>query len=323
VIYAALIVIGLALLALAVAVVAVVGVFVLPEGARYTDVERFFLIATGFVAGLTALILLSSRGSWWWLIPIACYFVVLLGAKFFAIGRRDREAEKQRQWIAERRRHVEHLERQQRERTDRLGKDGVQTLNRINLAVKRIGETEAARDGWLGDISDTSFSLDLLQTEDQLNQITAFRNKIREAKQMGNLSPADLRLTKEASAAVKALELSVRERVTRVEECARRAQEIDHALRLQRQRAEDAEQRDAIRQQLAALLAGVELATADPPSHSIDAVIARVEAFHELCGSNPPATDDSRRGSDRVEQGSWTDLNGLWRRLRGLWGADA
>jgi hypothetical protein len=256
VIYATLILIGVVLLALTMAVGTVVSVFALPEGARYTEVERFSLLAAGFVAAVTALVV-SPNGGWWWVIPVACYIAVLLGAKWFAVARRDHEADKQRRRLAASRRHAEQLDRERRDRADRLGKDGLRILDKLNLAISRIRETDAARDGWLGDIGDINFSLDLLQTEEQLAQITALRNKIREANQLGQLSSADVKLTKEATTAAQSLEVAVRERVTRIEECARKAREIDRALLAQRKEAADADQRDAIREQLAALLAAV------------------------------------------------------------------
>ncbi len=259
-------------------------------------------------------VLFSDHGDGWWLIPVACFVPALLGTKSVAIARRDREREEERRRLAERKRRVEQRQRRERERVERLGKDGLKKLVQIKGAVKRIGETEAAREGWLGDTRDISFSANLRLIEDQLEQIVTLRAKTGKSKRLPHATEADKQMIKEAEAAAKRLEAAVRERIRAIEGCARKAEEVDDILREQRHRADVASQRDELRGQLAAMLAGVELTSESQPSESADAVMARVEAFRELKDSiNPGAVrpDGASDGADT--DSSWlSGIGRLW-----------
>lgn len=287
----------------------------LPEGARYSQNQTLFLLVAGVVAVGAAGVLFFDHGDGWWLIPVACFLPAFFVTKSAAIARRDREREEERRRVAELQRRVEQRKRRERQRVERLGTDGLKKLVQAKDAVKRIGATEAAREGWLGDSRDISFSADLRLTEDQLAQIVTLRAKIGKAKRLPYGTDADKQMIKEAEAAAKRLETAVRERIKVIEGCARQAEEVDAILRDQRHRADVASQRDELRAQLAAMLSGVELAAQNQPSDSADAVLARVEAFRELKDSiNPGAIPlDEGDSDDAGTDSSWySGIGRLW-----------
>ena len=293
----------------------------LPEGARYSQGQNSFLWAVGLVGAVAAVVLFANHGDGWWLIPVVCFVPALLGTKSVAIARRDREREEERRQLAERQKRVDERQervkqrqRRERQRVERLGKDGLKKLVQMKGAVKRIGETEAAREGWLGDTRDISFSADLRLTEDQLAQIVTLRRKIGKSKQLPHATEADKQMIKEAEAAAKKLEIAVRERIRVIEGCARKAEDVDDTLREQRHRADVASQRDELRGQLAAMLAGVELTSESQPSDSADAVMARVAAFHELKDSINPGAFPLDGASGESDSGSsWlSGMGRLW-----------
>lgn len=229
-------------------------------------------------------------------------------------SREHQQRVERQKMLAERQKRVEQRQRRERERVERLGKDGLKKLVQMKAAVKRIGETEAAREGWLGDTRDISFSADLRLTEDQLEQIVTLRAKTSKARQLPHATEADKQMIKVAETAAKRLETAVRERIRVIEGCARKAEEVDDTLREQRHRADVASQRDELRGQLATMLAGVELTSESQPSDSADAVIARVAAFHELKDSiNPGAAPPHGASGDADSDSSW--LSGIGRFL--------
>lgn len=285
-----------------------------PEGASYSANQLFLLLVVGFVSAFAALRVFSIHGDGWWLLPVGVFAATLAGVKATAINTRDRQREAERQRVAEQQQRVEQRKQRERERVERLGKDGIKTLVQMKAAVKRIAETEAAREGWLGDAAEINFSADLLLTEDQLAKMVAIRAMIGEAKRLPKPTDDDKEMAKEAEAAVRKLEAAVRERIQMIEGCARKAEEVDETLRAERRRAEEAEQRDALRGRLGAMLSGVELTPDSPPSDSVDAVNTRAEAFRELKDSIEPrnlGVDDG--ANDSADDSSWTfALSRLW-----------
>lgn len=285
-----------------------------PEGASYSANQLFLLLAVGFVSAFAAPRVFSIHGDGWWLLPVGVFAATLAGVKATAINTRDRQREAERQRVAEQQQRVEQRKQRERERVERLGKDGIKTLVQMKAAVKRIAETEAAREGWLGDAAEINFSADLLLTEDQLAKMVAIRAMIGEAKRLPNPTDDDKEMAKEAEAAVKRLEAAVRERIQMIEGCARKAEEVDETLRAERRRAAVAEQRDALRGRLGAMLSGVELTPDSPPSDSVDAVNTRAEAFRELKDSIEPRNLGLDGGpNDSADDSSWTSaLSRLW-----------
>lgn len=292
-----------------------------PEGASYSANQLFLLLVVGFVSAFAAPRVFSIHGDGWWLLPVGVFAATLAGVKATAINTRDRQREAERQRVAEqqqrveqRKQRVEQRKQRERERVERLGKDGIKTLVQMKAAVKRIAETEAAREGWLGDAAEINFSADLLLTEDQLAKMAAIRAMIGEAKRLPNPTDDDKEMAKEAEAAVRKLEAAVRERIQMIEGCARKAEEVDETLRAERRRAAVAEQRDALRGRLGAMLSGVELTPDSPPSDSVDAVNTRAEAFRELKDSIEPRNLGLDGGpNDSADDSSWTSaLSRLW-----------
>lgn len=285
-----------------------------PEGASYSANQLFLLLVVGFVSAFAALRVFSIHGDGWWLLPVGVFAATLAGVKATAINTRDRQREAERQRVAEQQQRVEQRKQRERERVERLGKDGIKTLVQMKAAVKRIAETEAAREGWLGDAAEINFSTDLLLTEDQLAKMVAIRAMIGEAKRLPNPTDDDKEMAKEAEAAVRKLEAAVRERIQMIEGCARKAEEVDETLRVERRRAAVAEQRDALRGRLGAMLSGVELTPDSPPSDSVDAVNARAEAFRELKDSIESRNLGLDGGpNDSADDSSWTSaLSRLW-----------
>lgn len=285
-----------------------------PEGASYSANQLFLLLVVGFVSAFAAPRVFSIHGDGWWLLPVGVFAATLAGVKATAINTRDRQREAERQRVAEQQQRVEQRKQRERERVERLGKDGIKTLVQMKAAVKRIAETEAAREGWLGDAAEINFSADLLLTEDQLAKMVAIRAMIGEAKRLPNPTDDDKEMAKEAEAAVRKLEAAVRERIQMIEGCARKAEEVDETLRAERRRAAVAEQRDALRGRLGAMLSGVELTPDSPPSDSVDAVNTRAEAFRELKDSIEPRNLGLDGGpNDSADDSSWTSaLSRLW-----------
>jgi hypothetical protein len=259
-----------------------------PAGATYSAIEQVLLIVVGCVSAVAALLVGSVHRGGWWLIPIGVFVATLIAVKATAANTRDRQIEAERREKEDARRRIEERERSQRDRVRRLGKDGVRAFANMEMLVKRIAATAAAREGWLGDAEGFDFAADLRLTEDQLAKIVALRATVGEYKRLPDPTDGDKTMTKQAEAAVKKLEAGVRERMRALEGCARKADEIDAELRDQRKRAEVADKRDELRGKLGAMLSGIELTPQSPPSESVDRITSRAEAFRELKNSIEP-----------------------------------
>jgi hypothetical protein len=252
-----------ALLLAAVLAVLVTAAVVLVTGGR-PRVRRISTKASRGLAGLAilaislAVVLAFTAGDLWPSTPL-----VLWVAAFLAV--RERAT-----------RRVEQERRRRRQRLESFGEHGVELMDRADAAVGRITTSEAATEGWLGDLD---FSPDIAMIADTLEKITALRATASELAAITTSTPDDMRQLRESRSAVARFEQSVAARVQALENCAAQTKRIDQMLQRQRDEVRITQQRDEVRGRLDALLRDDDAA---PPSEATDAVTARISAFHEL-----------------------------------------
>jgi hypothetical protein len=110
---------------------------------------------------------------------------------------------------------------------------------------------------------------------------------------LDNPSAEDRKILAEAKATIANLERAAIERVQLIGRCAAEAQLIDKSLRTEREDARVAEQRAELHAKLSAMLYGIE-ATPDTAAtdSTVDAVMARVQAYREIKQQIQQARDD-------------------------------
>ena len=234
-----------------------------PSGSTSTG-----LVVLGMLAVGVAVVLGFSAGDVWPLLPIAIWIAIYLALRERARTRPQRErAKAQQQKQAERR------------RVDEFGADGVQLMDRADAAVRRIMSSEAATQGWLGELD---FTADVSMIADTLRKVTALRTAAAEWAAIPNATADDDRMLRDAQRAAAKLEAAAAERVKVLHDCALQAERVDQTLHHQREQAAITQQRDDVRSRLDAMIDGVERTPSGPSSDSTDAVKARVAAFLEL-----------------------------------------
>lgn len=259
---------------------------------RYSERQSAILIVTGIVGVFATLLLAYTEGGGWWLIPLALC-VGMFGAIEFTAGRGKRTERAEQRKLGEAR-EADRLaleRRLQRDRAEhrRLGKTGSATLSRARRMAKQIAATDVARTGWLGPAADYDFGPDLSALEDESLQVVQLQSTITEARALPERDAADDQLIADANAAVQKLRAAVHHRLTVIEECAREATRADSILKAERDRQEKERHRDDVRGRLGAMVYGVEITPASPPSDAVDAVKARIAAFQELkLAASPP-----------------------------------
>lgn len=220
-------------------------------------------IGVGVVVALIALIVFADKGS-------------------DAYAKRQERARVQataRAAAAERERE-ESVRRAHQQRVDTLGVQNAQLVESALVAVKQISASEAAREGWLGDVD---FDPDVTRITETFEKAQALRKVAAELSALDKPGPYDRTILADANATAATLEETARARVGLIARCATEAQLIDTSLRDERRDAKTAEQRAELHAQLSALLYGIE-ASPDvaPTSSAAEAVMARVEAYREL-----------------------------------------
>ena len=207
---------------------------------------------TGWVMEALWLIVLASLAMWAWL------------------NARQKEAEARRLELEKQRRRVE------------FGSGGARLFEEAEASASKIAASEAARAGWLGDPADFDFRADLEAIGDNLRRAEKIRTVTADASSIKNFTPSDKQMLHDARDAVAKLEDSVKQRVVLIGECAKQADNIDRALREDRESLVMAQRRDDLRNRLDPILYGSGNMPTETPSESADVVTARAAAFHEL-----------------------------------------
>ncbi|MEO9330501.1 hypothetical protein [Gordonia aurantiaca] len=174
------------------------------------------------------------------------------------------------------------LEVERFRRQEDFGSAGARLYEQAESAVTRIAESEAARGGWLGDPADFDFRADLEAIAHNLRRAEEIRKVMAGASGIRRFTTTDKKMLNDARRTVSSLEKAVRRRVELIGECAQQAEDIDRALREERENAEDAKRREELRGRLGTVLYGAPTTAAEESSESADVVRARAAAFHEL-----------------------------------------
>ncbi|MCK0173849.1 MULTISPECIES: tripartite tricarboxylate transporter TctB family protein [Mycobacteriaceae] len=181
---------------------------------------------------------------------------------------------------AAKREREEKARRLKQHRLDTLGKDNAARLESALSAVRRIAATEAARDGWLGDVD---FTADIQAITANFEQVHALRAVTGKLSALSKPSADDRRILAEAKATADTLERAAVGRVNLISKCAKEAQLIDESLREEREDARVAEKRAELHGKLSAMLYGIEATPDNTPENSaVDTVMARVAAYREI-----------------------------------------
>ncbi|WP_287041890.1 hypothetical protein [Mycobacterium sp.] len=169
-------------------------------------------------------------------------------------------------------------ERQRRAAT--LGKKNAELVESAISAGKIVAASEAAREGWLGDVD---FSADIQQISATFERAHDLRELINSLSSLNDPSVEEQRMLSEAKTTAATLEKPAIERVKLIQRCATEAQQIDKSIQTERQDAEVAEQRAELQAKLAAMVYGID-AIPETTRHdsAVDAVMARVQAYREI-----------------------------------------
>lgn len=175
---------------------------------------------------------------------------------------------------------AETARREKQRRIDTLGRDNASLVESALAAVQQVTASEAAREGWLGDVD---FTADLRGITDSFQKAHALRDTTGRLAALKNPSADDRRLLAEARTAVADLERVGIERAELIGRCATEARLIDGSLHAEREDARVAGRRAELHAELSAMLYGIEATPSTVPTDSAaDAVMARVAAYREI-----------------------------------------
>ncbi|MGB3355872.1 MAG: hypothetical protein WBB00_24335 [Mycobacterium sp.] len=188
--------------------------------------------------------------------------------------------ERAAQAAADKRAREERARKEKQQRIATLGKENAALVESAQAAVKRVLASEAARDGWLGDVD---FTADIQSITENFRKAHALRKVASKLSALDKPSADDRKLLAEAMTTTANLECAGIERVELIGKCATEARLIDKSLDDERKDARTAEQRAELHGQLSAMLYGIE-ATPDttPTDSAADGVMARVMAYREI-----------------------------------------
>lgn len=216
-----------------------------------------------------------------------------------ALKRQDEQkARQKRQQLEERattlaaakRRLEEQARADDKRRVETLGKQGAALVTRAKASVQGIVSSEAAREGWLGDVD---FTPDVEEIETNLSRAAALRRKSKELSALAKPNDDDRKIIAEATTETTRLELKTKKRVELLERCASEARLIDESLRTERDEIRLAAKREELHGELAAMLYQIEASGATPGESAAEAVIARVQAYREIKGQIERARGDA------------------------------
>lgn len=191
-------------------------------------------------------------------------------------------------------REQEEKARQRREQlVASLGDKNATLVARADVAAKRIAATEAARDGWLGDVD---FRPDIRGITEHFQRAHELQQVANQLSGLDRASADDRKILAEAKTTIARLEAAAGERVDLISRCAAEAQLIDDSLRQERKDARTAEQRADLHAKLSAMLYGIE-ATPDVTltNSAADSVMARVQAYREIKNAIQQIRDSGSR----------------------------
>ena len=179
-----------------------------PSGSASTG-----LVVLGMLAVGVAVALGFGAGDAWPLLPIAIWIAIYLALREWARTRPQRERAKAQQKMQAKRRRV-----------DEFGADGVQLMDRADAAVRRIMSSEAATQGWLGELD---FTGDVSMIADTLRKVTALRTAAAEWAAIPNATADDDRMLRDAQRAAAKLKTAAAERVKVLHDCSLQAEQVD------------------------------------------------------------------------------------------------
>lgn len=227
-----------------------------------------------FVIGL----LMKIPPEVWIFLGVVLGVAIVVGLIVWAVN-----AAEKRRVGAEKRGAAERVARAAAEKKQRiatLGRDNAALVERALAAVLEVTGSEAAREGWLGDID---FAEDVRAITDSFEKTHALREVTGRLSGLTKPSLADRKLLAEARITVANLDRAAIERVELIRRCANEAKHIDRSLRAEREDAEVAGQRAELHAELSAMLYGIAATpTAGATSSAADAVMARVQAFRDI-----------------------------------------
>ena len=184
------------------------------------------------------------------------------------------------QAAAAKRREKEKAREVQQQRINNLGELNAEFVECALAAVKQVGESEAARTGWLGD---ADFTADIEEITANFQKAHALRQVAKKLSALDKPSEDDRKILAEANTSIANLELTAIERVELIVQCAKEARLVDESLSDERKDAQTAEQRAELHAKLSAMLYGIEAAPNTTPTDSaVDAVMTRVQAYREI-----------------------------------------
>ncbi len=167
-----------------------------------------------------------------------------------------------------------------RQRIAELGATNAQCVETALAAVQRVADSEAAREGWLGDVD---FDADIAGIVAEFRRVHELREVAGRLGALDDPSADDRRLLDEARTTASSIEQSATGRALLIFRCADEARQIDESLRREREEAQTAQQRAQLHAELNAMLYGAasspQAAAADSAA---DRVMARVAGYREI-----------------------------------------
>lgn len=244
-----------------------VGVAVVGIGMLITAIPKEVWIGLGIVVGIAGLIGLV-------------YWVFSSVEKSNAAAQERALANQAAQAAQTKRQREEAAQKARQRRIEILGKKNAALVESAAAAARKVGASEAARAGWLGDVD---FNADIKAITDKFEKAHALGKVAKELSALDQPSVEDRAILAEANATISNLESDANERVELIGKCAIEAGLIDESLKKERADARTAEQRAKLHAKLSAMLYGIE-ATPDLTSNdsAADAVMARVQAYREI-----------------------------------------
>ncbi len=216
-------------------------------------------------------------------IAIAVWIAVALSkeiSKSIAEAKENARRQRAEEAAAAERKRIEDARREKRRRIETMGSESAAWVDFAEAWVTQIASSEAAREGWLGDIE---FSADIAAIMAGFQKAYALDNVAGELSVLDNPSADDRKILQEAKTAVAALQTAAIQRVELIGKCAAEAGLVDASLRKEREDAHTAEQRAELHGKLSAMLYGVEAApNVTPVDSAADRVLSRVAAYREI-----------------------------------------
>lgn len=231
------------------------------------------------VAGFVLLAVLVAIPKPVWItlgIVVGIAFLVWIGV----LVRKDAAERREARAVEAARAAQEQARIEKQQQVDRVGRRNAKRLDAAVLSTRQVADSEAASEGWLGDVD---FSADLRTITQNFEKATALRLTAADLTALRDPSADDRRILADAQRAADGLEAAANLLVELLGQCAAEAKLVDASLRQEREDAETARQRAELHGELNALLYGIEVAPSDAADETgADRVLARVQAFREI-----------------------------------------